>query len=54
MVNSPALTCPKKTTARGEGMSQVDLDEFEKSLAIGGGVLEALLTRPEIRTRLWN
>ena len=26
----------------------------EKSLAIGGGVLEALLTRPEIRERLWN
>ena len=26
----------------------------EKSLAIGGGVLEALLTRPEIRAQLWN
>jgi xanthine dehydrogenase accessory factor len=26
----------------------------EKSLAIGGGVLEALLTRPEIRACLWN
>jgi len=26
----------------------------EKSLAIGGGVLEALLTHPEIRGRLWN
>lgn len=26
----------------------------EKSLAIGGGVLEALLTLPEIRERLWN
>jgi xanthine dehydrogenase accessory factor len=26
----------------------------EKSLAIGGGVLEALLTDPEIRARLWN
>jgi xanthine dehydrogenase accessory factor len=26
----------------------------EKSLAIGGGVLEALLSRPEIRARLWN
>ncbi len=26
----------------------------EKSLAIGGGVLEALLTRPEIRVRLWR
>ncbi len=26
----------------------------EKSLAIGGGVLEALLTRPEIRERLWS
>lgn len=25
----------------------------EKSLAIGGGVLEALLTRPEIRQKLW-
>jgi xanthine dehydrogenase accessory factor len=26
----------------------------EKSFAIGGGVLEALLTRPEIREKLWN
>jgi xanthine dehydrogenase accessory factor len=26
----------------------------EKSLAIGGGVLETLLTRPEIRVKLWN
>lgn len=26
----------------------------EKSLAIGGGVLEALLSRPQIRERLWN
>jgi xanthine dehydrogenase accessory factor len=26
----------------------------EKALAIGGGVLEALLTFPEIRARLWN
>jgi len=26
----------------------------EKSLAIGGGVLEALLTRPEIRSKLWK
>lgn len=26
----------------------------EKSLAIGGGVLEAILTRPEIRARLWE
>jgi xanthine dehydrogenase accessory factor len=26
----------------------------EKSLAIGGGVLEALLTLPEIRERLWS
>jgi len=25
----------------------------EKALAIGGGVLEALLTRPEVRSRLW-
>lgn len=25
----------------------------DKALAIGGGVLEALLTRPEIRARLW-
>lgn len=25
----------------------------DKSLAIGGGVLEALLTRPEIRNKLW-
>jgi xanthine dehydrogenase accessory factor len=26
----------------------------EKSLAIAGGVLEALLTRPDIRRRIWN
>ncbi|MCS7011887.1 MAG: selenium-dependent molybdenum cofactor biosynthesis protein YqeB [Anaerolineales bacterium] len=26
----------------------------DKALAIGGGVLEALLTRPEIRARLWT
>ncbi len=25
----------------------------DKALAVGGGVLEALLTRPEVRTRLW-
>ncbi len=26
----------------------------DKALAIGGGVLEALLTRPEVRARLWT
>lgn len=26
----------------------------DKSLAIGGGVLEAILSRPEVRTRLWK
>lgn len=26
----------------------------EKSLAIGGGVLEAILTRPDIRNKLWD
>jgi xanthine dehydrogenase accessory factor len=26
----------------------------EKALAIGGGVLEAILTKPEIRAALWN
>jgi xanthine dehydrogenase accessory factor len=25
----------------------------DKSLAIGGGVLEALLSRPDVRTKLW-
>ena len=25
----------------------------EKALAIGGGVMEALLTRPEVRSKLW-
>ncbi len=25
----------------------------DKSLAVGGGVLEAVLTRPEVRTKLW-
>ena len=26
----------------------------DKALAVGGGVLEALLTRPEVRSRLWT
>ncbi len=26
----------------------------DKSLAVGGGVLEALLTRPEVRSKLWT
>jgi xanthine dehydrogenase accessory factor len=26
----------------------------EKSLAIGGGVLEAILTQPDIRNKLWG
>jgi xanthine dehydrogenase accessory factor len=26
----------------------------EKALAIGGGIMEALLTRPEVRSRLWS
>ncbi len=26
----------------------------DKSLAVGGGVLEALLTRPEVRAKLWS
>lgn len=47
-----------------EGMKVGDVDPrddpayaylvSEKSLAIGGGVLEALLSRPEIRQRLWS
>ena len=47
-----------------QGMKIGDLDSrndarntltvSEKSLAIGGGVLEALLTRPEIRSMLWK
>lgn len=47
-----------------QGMKVGDLDSrndarhtvtvSEKSLAIGGGVLEALLTRPEIRSMLWK
>lgn len=46
-----------------QGMKVGDLDPrddpslcnlvSDKSLAIGGAVLEALLTRPEVRTRLW-
>jgi xanthine dehydrogenase accessory factor len=46
-----------------EGMKIGDLDPrndpafihriSDKSLAIGGGVLETVLTRPEIRTQLW-
>ena len=46
-----------------KGMKIGDLDAREdpgicqlvsdKSLAVGGGVLEALLTRPEVRTELW-
>jgi xanthine dehydrogenase accessory factor len=26
----------------------------DKSLAVGGGVLEAILTRPEVRSHLWS
>lgn len=47
-----------------EGMKIGDLDPrgepsyastvSEKSLAIGGGVLEALLTQEEVRAKLWN
>ncbi len=47
-----------------EGMKVGDVDArgdpqyarlvSEKSLAIAGGVLEALLTRPEIRNSLWS
>jgi xanthine dehydrogenase accessory factor len=47
-----------------QGMKVGDLDSrndarhtlmvSEKALAIGGGVLEALLTRPEIRSMLWK
>ena len=47
-----------------EGMKVGDVDPrpetfrcwtvSEKSLAIGGGVLEALLTKPEIRSQLWG
>ena len=46
-----------------EGMKIGDIDArddprlcqlvSEKSLAVGGGVLEAVLTRPDLRTRLW-
>lgn len=47
-----------------EGMKVGDIDPrdnpryctliSDKSLAIGGGVLEALLTRPEVRSKLWE
>ena len=52
----PGLTATK-------GMKVGDLDPrddrsvcdlvSDKSLAVGGGVLEALLTRPEVRSKLW-
>lgn len=52
----PGLTVPK-------GMKVGDIDPrddpsltklvSDKALAIGGGVLEALLTRPEVRSKLW-
>ena len=47
-----------------QGMKVGDLDPrgdpryctqiSDKALSIGGGVLEAILTRPELRPRLWN
>jgi xanthine dehydrogenase accessory factor len=50
-------------TAAVRGMKIGDLDPrddprlcqlaSDKSLAVGGGVLEALLARPEVRSRLW-
>jgi len=50
------------TVEAGTKVGDIDprLDNFrcwtisEKSLAIGGGVLEAVLTKPEIRGRLWD
>ncbi len=52
----PGLTVPK-------GLKVGDIDPrddpalinlvSDKALAIGGGVLEALLTRPEVRSKLW-
>lgn len=52
----PGLTAPK-------GMKVGDIDSrddpalvnlvSDKALAVGGGVLEALLSRPEVRSKLW-
>lgn len=51
-------------TAAVEGMKIGDIDSREdpqlcelasdKSLAVGGGVLEALVSRPEVRAKLWS
>lgn len=56
------LIRPGIVIARGTKIGDVDprddpaICQFvsDKSLAVGGGVLEALLSRPQLRTRLWS
>ncbi len=55
------LIHPGLTVTRGMKIGDIDPRDdtrlcqlvSEKALAIGGGVMEALLTRPEIRSKLW-
>ncbi len=56
------LLHPGLTVSRGLKIGDVDPRDdprlcqlvSEKSLAIGGGVLEAILSRPEVRSTLWS
>ena len=56
------LIHPGLTVTRGMKMGDIDQRDdarlcelvSEKALAVGGGVTEALLTRPEVRNRLWT
>jgi xanthine dehydrogenase accessory factor len=55
------LIHPGLTVTRGMKIGDIDPRDdarlcqlvSEKALAIGGGVMEALLTRPEVRSKLW-
>jgi len=55
------LIHPGLTVTRGMKIGDIDARDdarlcqlvSEKALAIGGGVMEALLTRPEVRSKLW-
>jgi xanthine dehydrogenase accessory factor len=55
------LLHPGNAVSQGMKIGDLDLRDdprlcqtvSDKSLAVGGGVLEALLTRPEVRAKLW-
>jgi xanthine dehydrogenase accessory factor len=56
------LLHPGRQVTRGLKIGDIDLQDdlrlcqlvSDKALSIGGGVLEALLSRPEARSQLWT